>query len=122
VTGYFTECNGLESATDVVGPHGRPIAQKLPGRLKFGDITLKRGIVPDTQIWTWRQKVEQGKIAEARYTGSIIMYDDTFAEIGRWEVTNAWPSKVSGPQLKADSNEFGIEELTLVHEGFKRTK
>ena len=127
VTGYFTECSGMESETEVVeqeatGPNGQPIIQKLPGRLKFGNITLKRGITSDTQIWTWRQKVEEGKIEDARCTGSIVMYDYNFAEVARWTVTNAWPSKVSGPQFKADSNEFGIEELTLVHEGFTRTK
>lgn len=127
VTGYFTECSGLESETEVVehkvvGPKGQAIVQKVPGRLKFGNITLKRGITSDTQIWTWRQKVEEGKLKDARYTGSIVMYDYNFEEVARWEVTNAWPSKVSGPQFKTDGNEFGVEELTLVHEGFKRKK
>ncbi|HNP70992.1 MAG TPA: phage tail protein [Kouleothrix sp.] len=127
VTGYFTECSGLESETEVVehkvvGAKGQAIVQKVPGRLKFGNITLKRGITADTQIWLWRQKVEQGNINEARVTGSIIMYDYNFEEVARWTVTNAWPSKVSGPQFKTDGNEFGIEELTLVHEGFKREK
>ena len=127
VTGYFTECNGLESETEVVehkvvGPRGQPIIQKLPGRLKYGNITLKRGITADMEIWTWRQLVEQGKIKDARVPGSIVMYDYNYEEVARWQVANAWPSKVSGPQFKADGNEFGVEELTIVHEGFTRTK
>jgi phage tail-like protein len=52
----------------------------------------------------------------------FIMYDYHFEEVARWEVSNAWPSKVSGPQFKPESADFGIEELTLVHEGFKRKK
>jgi phage tail-like protein len=40
----------------------------------------------------------------------------------RWDFVNAWPSKVSGPDIKADGNEFGIEEMTIVHEGMRRTK
>src|SRR5690349_18994499 len=85
VTGYFTECNGLESETDVVehkvvGPQGQPIIQKLPGRLKFGNITLKRGITSDMEIWSWRQKVEDGDIKTARCNGSIVMYDYNFQE------------------------------------------
>ena len=127
VTGYFTECSGLESETEVVehkvvDKGGQAVVQKVPGRLKFGNITLKRGITADMQICSWREKAEQGKIKDARYTGSIVMYDYNFEEVARWEVSNAWPSKVSGPQFKTDGNEFGVEELTLVHEGFKRKK
>jgi phage tail-like protein len=127
ITGYFTECSGLESETEVVehkvvGEKGQAIVQKVPGRLKFGNITLKRGITDNMQIWTWREKVEQGNIKEARVTGSIIMYDYNFQEVARWTVKEAWPSKVSGPQFKTDGNEYGVEELTLVHEGFKREK
>jgi hypothetical protein len=33
---------------------------------------------------------------------------------------NAWPSKISGPQIASDSNDFTVEELTLVHEGLRR--
>jgi phage tail-like protein len=92
-------------------------------RLGFRSTAVgKRGITADMQIWTWRQKVEEGKIKDARYTGSIVMYDYNFEEVARWKVMNAWPSKVSGPQFKSDGNEYGVEELTLVHEGFTRTK
>ena len=40
----------------------------------------------------------------------------------RRDFVNAWPSKVSGPDIKADGNEYGIEEMTIVHEGMKRVK
>lgn len=32
----------------------------------------------------------------------------------QWHFQNAWPSKVSGPQTKSDSNELGINEMTVV--------
>jgi phage tail-like protein len=59
-------------------------------------------------------------VADARANCSIIMQDRNYEDVARWDFQNAWPSKVSGPSLKSDSNEFGIEELTLVHEGIAR--
>ena len=41
-------------------------------------------------------------------------------EVARWDFLRAWPVKISGPSPKADSNEIGIEELTLAHEYIKR--
>jgi phage tail-like protein len=34
-----------------------------------------------------------------------------------WKVKNAWPSKVTSTDLKADGNETAIESMELVHEG-----
>jgi len=42
--------------------------------MKWGDVTLKRGITKSMDIWDWRQKVEEGKGGDARRNGSIIMY------------------------------------------------
>jgi phage tail-like protein len=35
----------------------------------------------------------------------------------RWTLVNAWPAKISGPDLKASGNEVAIETLELGHEG-----
>jgi phage tail-like protein len=126
VAGYFTECSGIGSEHDiiehkVVDEKGHEIIRKIPGRLKWGDVTLKRGITSDLQIWEWRDNVVLGQIEEARQNCSIIMLArDYETEVARWNFHNAWPSKVSGPSLKSDSNEFGVEEVTIVHEGMSR--
>jgi phage tail-like protein len=44
------------------------------------------------------------------------MFDQELSEKARWDFLNAWPSKLTGPAPKADSNEIGVEELVLVHE------
>jgi phage tail-like protein len=33
-------------------------------------------------------------------------------------VKNAWPTKVTSTDLKADGNDVAIEQLDLAHEGF----
>jgi phage tail-like protein len=127
VTGYFTECGGIGSENEIaetktVTDTGQEVVLKVPGRLKFGDVTLKRGITDNLQIWEWRQLVEEGKMKDARKNCSVIMFDRNYTPAARWDFVNAWPSKVSGPDVKSDSNDFGVEEMVLVHEGMKRVK
>jgi phage tail-like protein len=127
VTGYFTECSGLGSENEiiehkVVNEKGVEVVMKIPGRLKWEDITLKRGITSSMDIWDWRKKVEEGKVSEARQDGSIVMYDQSLKEVARWNFFSAWPIKVSGPQPKSDSNEIGVEELGIAHEFIERVK
>lgn len=125
LAGYFTECSGIGSENEtvehkVVDKQGHEIIRKIPGRLKWQDVTLKRGITSDLQIWEWRDTVVQGKMSDARKNITITMLDRTYNPVATWHFNNAWPSKCSGPSLKSDSNEFGIEEVTIVHEGMYR--
>jgi phage tail-like protein len=128
ISGYFTEVSGLGSETEVVEHKimskgaKEPIIRKIPGRLKWGDIVLKRGITANMDFYDWRKQVEQGKVEGARLDGTIIMYDQKFSPVAEWTFTKGWPSKISGPSVKSDDNSIGIEELTIVHEGIKRTK
>ncbi len=125
VTGYFVECSGLGSEHEViehkvVDTGGHETIMKIPGRMKWENVVLKRGITNNMDIWSWRKKVEDGKVKEARANGSIVMFDREFTEVARWNFENAWPVSVKGPQVKSDSNEVGIEELTIAHEGLWR--
>lgn len=124
--GFFTECSGVGSEHDVIEQQvvkdGHAWIMKVPGIIKYQDITLKRGITSDMQIWEWRAAAEQGKMDVARKNASVIAFNRNFEEVARWNLYNAWPSKVSGPDFNSASSEFGIEEVTIVHEGFHREK
>ena len=125
VQGFFTECSGLGSETEVVeskvvNEKGVEVVLKIPGRLKWENIVLKRGITSNMDIWKWRKQIEDGGVNGARKNGSIVMYDQGLSEVARWNFENAWPVKVTGPSVKSDSNEVGIEELTVAHEGIRR--
>jgi phage tail-like protein len=127
ITGYFTECSGIGSEHEViehkvVDEKGRERIQKIPGRLKWENVTLKRGITDAMDIWDWREQVVRGDVEGARHNGSIVMFDQSLKETARWNFENAWPLKVSGPTVKSDSNEFGIEELVITHEGLYRER
>lgn len=124
--GHFREVSGLSSEHEVIESKevkaGKDYVLKMPGRLKWGDLSLKRGMTSQMDMWKWRKEVEDGKIDKARKNGSIVMYDYDFKEVARWNFKNAWPSKAAGPSLNAASSEAAVEELTLVHEGIERVK
>jgi phage tail-like protein len=128
ITGYFTEVSGLGSESEIVEHKiiakgaKESIIRKIPGRLKWGDIVLKRGITKNLDFYNWRKEVEQGGVEKARLDGTIIMYDQTMTPVAEWSFVKGWPSKISGPSLQSDGNAVGIEELTIVHEGIKRAK
>jgi phage tail-like protein len=127
VEGFFTECSGIASFHDVaeqlaVNQQGRAFVMKVPGILKDDDVTLKRGITSNMQIWEWRALVEAGNMQQARKHCSIIMFNRKFEEVARWTFVNAWPTKVSGPEFSSSNSEFGVEEMVLTHEGFLRVK
>ena len=127
ITGYFTECSGIGSEHEViehkvVNEKGQEVVLKIPGRLKWENMVFKRGITSSMDIWDWRKQVEDGKVDDARRNGSIIMYNQKLEAVAQWDFERAWPLKVSGPQPKSDSNELGLEELTVAHEYIKRVK
>lgn len=126
IKGFFTEVSGLSSETDIVehkatDPSGRDFIQKIPGRTKYGDITLKRGITDSMDMWKWRQLVEKGNITGARVNCTITMYDQALTPVAKWDLTNAWPSKITGPSMQSDGNNLGVEELTITHEMMERS-
>ena len=77
ITGYFTEVSGLGSENEVIehkviNEKGTEVVMKIPGRLKWENIVLKRGITSNMDIWAWRKLVEDGIGAHAN---SVIVYD-----------------------------------------------
>lgn len=125
VVGYFTSVNGLGSEHDVAehkvtDAGGHAVIFKVPGRIKWDDLTLSLGVTNSLDIWKWRKDVEDGDMKKARQNCSVTMMDRNFVDAAKWDFLNAWPKKVSGPQPKADSNDFSIEEMIITHEGLVR--
>jgi phage tail-like protein len=124
---FFREASGLTSESQVIeykeaNKEGKTIIKKIPGVLKWGDITLKRGITDVMELWDWRKMVEDGKVEKARKNGSIVLFKQDNAEVARWNFVDGWPTKISGPSLNANNNDIAVEEVTIAHEGLKRTK
>jgi phage tail-like protein len=120
--GGFSECTGLDSESDVVDyREGNEdiTVRRIAGLRKASNVTLKRGLSTNTELFQWRKSVMDGVIE--RKNVSIVLYDERGVSGGgervRWNIQNAWPNKYVGPELKASASEIAIETLEFCHEG-----
>ncbi|MGI8768258.1 MAG: phage tail protein [Propionibacteriaceae bacterium] len=124
--GYFRKCAGVESETEIIEykeatDKGRMIIRKVPGAMKWGDITLDRRIDSSLSLWQWRKQVIDGDVDSARRNGSVIAYDSKGDEVARWNFDAGWPSKWKGADFDAGANEVATESVTITHEGIVRS-
>lgn len=99
-----------------------PTVRKLPGLIKYGNVTLKWGTTDSMDLYNWRKLVEEGKMGDARRTMAIVVLDEEGNDAARWEFVNAWPTKYDAPDLNATGSDVAIETLEICHEGMVRTK
>jgi len=125
VTGFFTAVSGLSDTQDVVevkvmAEGNREVVRKIPGRYEGGQITLKRPITTNMDIWTWRKMVEDGNVSGARTNGSILMYDQEGTVVAQWDFEQGWPQKVETDTVDTGSSSLVQESLTIVYETMLR--
>jgi len=124
VVANFQECSGLTVEVEIqeyVEGGNNEFIHKLPGRMKFTNITLKRGVTDNKQFSSWRPKVEGGKITVERKNISIILFSHSGETVKTWEVTDAYPVKWTGPDMRASSMDVAIETLELAHQGWRES-
>ena len=118
----FTEVSGLNITHEVVdyreGNSPVDSSIKIPGRTKFDNIVLKRGIIKgDTDFFNWMKTKQNSQIERRDIIISLL--DETHSPIMVWKVHNAFPVKYTGPQLQARSSEVAIETIEIAHEGIR---
>lgn len=114
----FRECSGLDSSSDPIEyreGNEKLTMRKMPGMNKYSNISLKRGVTDDAELYQWWKSVQDGKLQRKNF--SIILLDDTGTEKLRWNVVEAWPTKWTGPSFNATGHEVAIETLDIAHEG-----
>ena len=128
-SGFFFEVSGLGSESEVVeqriaGPGGQTVLRNVPGRLKWKEIVLKRGMTSDRSLWLWRAQVEAGNVQGATLKFSITVLGPSLQPIARWEGSGGWPSRLIIPSISIDHNASGlaVEELAIAHSGLVRTQ
>lgn len=121
----FTEVSGLNVETQVIeyrdglSPDYSTI--KMPGMQKYGNITMKRGVIAgDNEMFAWWNTVQLNKIERRDITISLL--NEKHEPVVVWKVRNAFPVKVDGGALKATGNEVSIETLEVAHEGITVSK
>ena len=85
---------------------------------KLSIASLKTFITDSDELWKWRQTVIDGQTQ--RKSGSIVLLDESGAEKLRWNFSNAWPSRWTGPSFNATDTAVAVETLEITIEELKR--
>ncbi|NII27614.1 phage tail protein [Pseudoflavitalea sp. X16] len=116
----FTEVTGLNIENEMIeyrdgsSPEYHKI--KMPGLQKYGNVTLKRGMFnSDNEFFQWLNTVSLSKIERRDITISLL--NENHEPVYIWRLKNAWPTKVTAPDLKSDANEVAVETIEMAHEG-----
>jgi len=118
----FQEVSGLDvDAQPIEYRHGDSPAFsviKMPGIKKYGNITMKKGVfAKDNKFWDWFNQIKMNTIKRIPITISLL--DEGGAPTMVWTLTNAWPTKITGTDLKAEGNEVAVETIEVAHEGIE---
>ena len=73
---------------------------------------MRKGIFArDSKFRDWLSKITMNVIS--RRTVVITLLDETGAPKMAWTLHNAWPTKITGTDLKSEGNEVAVELLEL---------
>ena len=116
----FQEVSGLDvEAQPIEYRHGDSpefSTINMPGIKKYGNVTMKKGVFKsDNKFWDWFSQIKMNTIKRVPVTISLL--DETGAPTMVWTLANAWPTKITGTDLKSDGNEVAIESIEISHEG-----
>ena len=116
----FQEVSGLDiEAQPIEYRHGDSpefSTVKMPGIKKCGNVTMKKGVFKsDNKFWDWFKQIKMNVIKRIPVTISLL--DEEGKATMVWTLANAWPTKITGTDLKSDGNEVAIESMEIAHEG-----
>ena len=119
VEGSFAECSGFRAEREILSYKEGGVnsyVHKLPGRVSYGDITLRKGVMFSIEFWEWFETgMADGAIKSRDMT--IIQYSSYFNLPARWyNIIKAYPVSWEASSLRADSNQVAMESLTLTFE------
>ncbi len=89
-------------------------SRKLPGRVRYGNLVLRRGISGRLDVWQWFDAVRNG--TPDRRDVTVTLLDEQRQPVQQWRFRDAWPTKYDPSDLNAKGNEIAIELLELACE------
>lgn len=114
----FAECDGLEMSMEVKtirqgGDSGRQI--RLNGPVSYGQLTLKRGMSENFDLWDWFRD----SIADPRLRANaevVLLAPDGNTVRARFVLSRCVPVKLKAPALNARDGQIAIEEFQMAYE------
>ena len=119
--GGFSEATGFDASIDVVEYREGDMEttpSKIPGLKRYGNITLRQGLVDSTAIYDWMMTGVNGAVD--RKTVTVTLQDEEGSPAASWQIINAWPMRYTAPDFNASASEIAIESIEIAHEGMTR--
>lgn len=120
--GLWSEFRGLSATYDVEEYKeggNNWFSHKLPGRLTYPNIKLKRPLDKDSgKLAGWFASL-MGTSA-VRTTASVTVYDSDLNAIASWNFIDVIPVSWTGPDFNVGQESVAMEELEFAHHGFTR--
>jgi len=121
LAGGFSECSGLVVETEFFdyregGVNG--FVHRFPGPTKYPPLVLKHGLTQIDGLWSWHQDVIQWK--GERKNGTVYLLNKQSLPVMWWDFKEAYPTKYTGPDLRAESGAVAFESVELAHRGLSR--
>lgn len=118
----FQEVSGLDIEAQVIeyryGNSSEFPTIKMPGIGRLSNVTLKKGVFKgDNKFWDWFDQIKENVVE--RNEVKIRLVDESSAPMMVWTLKNAWPTKITGTDLKPEGNEVVVETLEIAHEGLR---
>jgi phage tail-like protein len=117
--GRFRECTGIAvevEMKDYMEGGSNEFVHKLPTRIKYPNVVLKRGVTHEDALlkWFW-----ESRFTVQRRDMTISLLGPGAKLVRTWAFLNAYPVKWTGPNMNAGSNQIATETLEVVHNGLK---
>jgi len=124
--GHFMGVDGLSIENEVIEYQDGddPLLRKRPGRVKYGDITLKKGFVASTVLNNWIEQSRNGHGQYQRKSMSIVLSDNAKpgegdSEVKRWNCFECFPKSWKMSALDGKGNDILTEEMVIAIEYFE---
>ena len=89
---------------------------KITGLNKFTNVTLKRGVIGDLNLYQWLDQVRNGDQAALRTVTIQLQNEDHTAVVQVWKLLRARIVKFTSGPFNAQSSDVAIEEIVLAYE------
>jgi phage tail-like protein len=116
--GRFAECSGLSveyDVTEYAEGGNNEFVHKLRGRVRYPNVTLRRGVTFEDALLKWFYAVEA---PSARPTVTIILTNPEGATIRHFALRAAVPVRWTGPSSNSGGSTAASESLEIAHQGF----
>lgn len=116
----FSEVDGLEMTMEpktIREGGNNTVMVHLLGPVSYGQLTLKRGMTRNFDLWKWFARVNSPGYRGLRSRLEIVLVSsDGTTEDARFVAEGCVPTKLKAPALNAREGQIAIEEMQIIYQ------